>query len=281
MRSPSNESWKMMKPYRAGIAVTALCLSFSSFTSAAHAADDENGVINDALAVVGQAPLTTTAAGPEVTSAGVTIEGDDSAVARNTSAGAQVIDVLYDGETSTSFSVDAPEGYQLEQVGDVVGIVRHVVEGEGDNATESLLIHGTFEEPWAVDANGEELPTNYEVVGDTLVQTVDTAGAEYPIVADPTLKKGDFKFEWSIWSPWSVEMEANKRGSNVIANGGLPVACAAIVFLPVAGPALAAVCAADIGLANIALSYNYCLKANFNAVLRRSSNGAYKGGFCK
>ncbi|WP_127549896.1 hypothetical protein [Actinoplanes sp. OR16] len=39
--------------------------------------------------------------------------------------------------------------------------------------------------PWAVDANGNELPTSYSVNGTTLSQTVDTLGAAFPIVADP------------------------------------------------------------------------------------------------
>ncbi|WP_433832319.1 hypothetical protein ACQP2E_15825 [Actinoplanes sp. CA-015351] len=39
--------------------------------------------------------------------------------------------------------------------------------------------------PWAVDANGTELPTTYSVNGTTLSQTVDTRGAAFPVVADP------------------------------------------------------------------------------------------------
>ncbi len=41
--------------------------------------------------------------------------------------------------------------------------------------------------PWAVDANGESVPTSYEVRGDELFQVV-TPGAEtaYPVVADPS-----------------------------------------------------------------------------------------------
>ena len=141
-----------MKLQRVGIALT-LGLAFTSFTDvAANAADDETTVINDALAVVGEAPITSTTSDAEVTTGGVTIEGDVSATARTTSTGSQVIDVLAEGESSTSFAVDVPDGYQLEQIGDTVGVVSHVAEGAGDDATESLLIHGTFDELWAVDA---------------------------------------------------------------------------------------------------------------------------------
>lgn len=39
--------------------------------------------------------------------------------------------------------------------------------------------------PWAVDANGVSLPTSYTVQGTKLIQTVDTAGAAFPVVVDP------------------------------------------------------------------------------------------------
>ena len=42
-------------------------------------------------------------------------------------------------------------------------------------------------EAWARDANGADVPTHYEVTGNTLTQVVEPAAdAAYPIVADPT-----------------------------------------------------------------------------------------------
>lgn len=48
---------------------------------------------------------------------------------------------------------------------------------------------GGFAAPWAKDANGADVPTEYEIVGNTVVQTVDHVGGgfAYPIVADPWL----------------------------------------------------------------------------------------------
>lgn len=40
--------------------------------------------------------------------------------------------------------------------------------------------------PWARDANGVELRTSYSVEGNVVTQHVDTAGAAFPVVADPT-----------------------------------------------------------------------------------------------
>lgn len=42
--------------------------------------------------------------------------------------------------------------------------------------------------PWAVDAEGNELPTSYEIVGTSIVQWVDLKAAKaFPVVADPYL----------------------------------------------------------------------------------------------
>ena len=53
--------------------------------------------------------------------------------------------------------------------------------------------------PWAQGADGQALATAYEIDDDTLIQTVDTSDAVYPIVADPRVEAhwywfGAFKF---------------------------------------------------------------------------------------
>ncbi|WP_146243172.1 DUF2599 domain-containing protein [Curtobacterium sp. MCPF17_031] len=49
--------------------------------------------------------------------------------------------------------------------------------------------NGGFAAPWAKDANGRDIPTKYEIVGNSVVQTVEHSGEgyAYPIVADPWL----------------------------------------------------------------------------------------------
>ena len=42
-----------------------------------------------------------------------------------------------------------------------------------------------FAAPWAVDADGQALPTRFEVRGSQLVQVVDTTAAAFPVVSDP------------------------------------------------------------------------------------------------
>jgi hypothetical protein len=43
--------------------------------------------------------------------------------------------------------------------------------------------------PWAKDANGKSLPTSYTISGSTLLQTVQTRGAAFPVVADPRIER--------------------------------------------------------------------------------------------
>jgi hypothetical protein len=44
---------------------------------------------------------------------------------------------------------------------------------------------GSIEQPWAVDAVGKSLPTSFSWDGQRLTQHVNTAGAVFPVVADP------------------------------------------------------------------------------------------------
>ncbi|WGH89964.1 hypothetical protein QDX23_07405 [Auritidibacter ignavus] len=44
---------------------------------------------------------------------------------------------------------------------------------------------GGFQPAWSVDANGVELPTHFEIDGNTLTQVVDTSDAQFPVVSDP------------------------------------------------------------------------------------------------
>jgi|GEM_PF-6769053 len=53
--------------------------------------------------------------------------------------------------------------------------------------TENVI---KIQKPWAVDAAGKDLPTSYTFAGGVLTQKVDTTGATFPVVADPTYTRG-------------------------------------------------------------------------------------------
>jgi hypothetical protein len=91
---------------------------------------------------------------------------------------AQMIFELKDASAPTVFdvAVSLPAGARLvlnEQVGAVFVV----------DATENVV--GVFAQPWAVDATGLAVPTEFEIVGNTLRQHVQHQGAAYPVMADP------------------------------------------------------------------------------------------------
>ncbi len=75
------------------------------------------------------------------------------------------------------YPIDVPDGASLTR--DANGTVA-VVTADGS----PLRVFG---EAWAKDANGQDVPTHYEVRGNTLTQVVDvTEHTAFPVVADPT-----------------------------------------------------------------------------------------------
>ncbi|MEQ4724743.1 hypothetical protein [Nonomuraea sp. B19D2] len=98
---------------------------------------------------------------------------------------ARALTVIHDASAPTEyrFPISAPEGSMLEV--------------EDDDGTVLIYNHDFYlaeiDLPWAKDANGNPVPTSYRVEGMTLIQTVNHAGAAYPVVADPALK---LQCEW-------------------------------------------------------------------------------------
>lgn len=75
-------------------------------------------------------------------------------------------------------------------------------------------IVGAIEAPWARDAAGRDLDTNYFLEGNVLVQHINVAGAEYPIVADPKISIG-----WYIYIRFNPT-ERREVTQAVVAAGG-------------------------------------------------------------
>lgn len=80
-----------------------------------------------------------------------------------------------------SYGLALPEGYEL--------LASDQGEGIAIASTDATDLLGVFAAPWAVDADGRNVPTHYEIQGDALVQIIDHASGSftYPIVADPWL----------------------------------------------------------------------------------------------
>jgi len=108
---------------------------------------------------------------------GTTVIGDssNSVAIRPLSHGVQLMNVFTRADQNiTAYQVSLPAGETLQL--DPLGGVLVVLNGKWV---------GRFSAPWAVDAVNRTLPTAYTVTNNTITQTVNTTGAQFPIIADP------------------------------------------------------------------------------------------------
>jgi hypothetical protein len=152
-------------------------------------------------------------------------------VLRETSSGAQVMSVLKDSSAPTSYRYKIVGG-QLHRLTDGTIVVS---ESAGDGVER---VAATIEAPWAADATGKKLPTTYSVAGEYITQTIDTAGAKFPVVADPSV-------EHEKWIPPTYIVTLNPKDQRIIlSSGGAAVGAAIGALLCAAGGPAAALCAA-------------------------------------
>ena len=96
-------------------------------------------------------------------------------VVRSKPDGAQMLTVLSGSDSLAEFALSLPTGWVLDDSG----------AGFTIESADGRLTYGAVEAPWAIDAAGRSLPSRYTLAGTILTQHVNTAGAAYPIVADP------------------------------------------------------------------------------------------------
>lgn len=115
----------------------------------------------------------------------------------------QIVTVIAeeDAPERYEYQLELSQGVHLELLPDGRAVVV-------DSADE--IVVGLFEKPWARDAEGADVPTYFTVEGSTLVQTVEHAGASYPVLADP------------IWIPalglvarWTAHALAQQAARNI------------------------------------------------------------------
>ncbi|WP_284752809.1 hypothetical protein [Arthrobacter sp. efr-133-R2A-120] len=118
---------------------------------------------------------------------GAAIAADDvqnSVVARTKDTQSMIM-VLDRGKSSADFSMSIPDGYVAELTNDGGVQLRN---------QSARIVIPFISAPWALDSNGKKLPTSYTVNGSKITQHVNTNGAAYPIVADPSIQ----------WIPYPV-----------------------------------------------------------------------------
>lgn len=123
-----------------------------------------------------------------------------------------------------AFPVDGPEGSRLVPATEIMGADYDTGEVLLV-AADGLTVLGTFDAPWATDANGAAVPTRYEIEGSTLVQVVefgeDTA---FPVVADPnwwSIAKCAAAITWFIGTNIVVVSKLIKIKKYIAALGGI------------------------------------------------------------
>ena len=98
-----------------------------------------------------------------------------------TESGVQLAAVIGSAEAPSdlTYGLNLPSGAQASVQSDGAVLI---------TADDEATLLGGIGIPWATDASGRSLATHYEIVGDTLVQTVETTPeTQYPVVADPYL----------------------------------------------------------------------------------------------
>lgn len=191
--------------------------------------------------------------------------GSDASLAIQTFAdgGTRFLSVLENNEADSRYDYRF-EGTDLKLEED--GSASILLEGEDI---------GTVDAPWAYDANGNEVPTHFEVSDETLTQVIshEKGNFEYPIVADPKVTH--------TW--WNQTVYFNKMETGVIA-GGSTIAAILLAKVPFVGGILAAGAGTLVGLAQIYLAQGKCLKVVVYSAplwLPQPYSGAEAGGYCR
>ena len=134
-------------------------------------------------------------------SGAVVYESDTSPVslaAQATEDGGLQVLVVIDGS-------DAPTEYRFDMTVPVGAALLPSTDGGAAVVDAEGLVVAVVAPAWAVDANGQAVPSHYQIDGTTLVQVIDHQGAAYPVVGDP------------CWSCWGAAIGAAVAGGVVAA----------------------------------------------------------------
>ncbi|WP_449407294.1 hypothetical protein [Microbacterium maritypicum] len=144
--------------------------------------------------------------------------------------------------TDASFIVlkdaSAPRSYDFE-IGGPTTVLTLQEDGSVLVRDHAGTVVNFIAAPWATDAEGADLETHYTVAGNVVTQHVDTAGAVFPVTADPTMGCG---------TGW-CSVYFNRRETVAIAGGGPAVGAAVTAACAKAGAVIAIGCGVSLGVA--------------------------------
>lgn len=107
------------------------------------------------------------------------VSGDSFVVHATELGGIQILNIAHEPTDQHAFEVDFSLPTGTEWVTTESGSLEL-----RDTLGTALAV---IDVPWAVDANGVSLPTRFVVEGEKIIQIVDTDGAAFPVMSDPSL----------------------------------------------------------------------------------------------
>ncbi|RMI12999.1 hypothetical protein [Cellulomonas triticagri] len=147
--------------------------------------------------------------------------------------------IIPSADATHSFSYQFDDDVSLVQVPEGIELRR-----EGPDGGVSL---GVIAPAWARDADGNQVPTRYEVDANTLVQVIDASPtATYPVVADPRVSFGVGVYFYGFGAEWIALATALTA-----AGGGAVVGACLVVNIPNPWAAVLKAACGTIGASNM------------------------------
>lgn len=153
-------------------------------------------------------------------SGAVVYESDTSPVsfaAQATVDGGMQVLVVIDGP-------DAPTEYRFDTTVPAGAVLLPSTDGGAVVVDAEGVVVAAVAPAWAVDANGQTVPTHYRIDGTTLVQVIDHRGAAYPVVGDPC---------WKCWGAAIGGFVAGAVVAAAVCGATAGVACGVAAFAAV------------------------------------------------
>jgi len=158
--------------------------------------------------------------------------------------GVRVSTILDDSSAGSEFSYPLQDGVAPEVNTDgTISLFQSIngVDPETGELVSASVEVAVIQQPWAVDSQGDNVPTHYILTDDAVVQVLDLSASDisYPVVADPT---------FTTINPFQSRIRWNRAETATIASGGwgatgLTAVCG-LAGAAVGGPAGAAAFAA-------------------------------------
>ena len=129
---------------------------------------------------------------------------------RDTEDGAAAYALIPKEESSTEWELQLPPGVEAK-VTPSGEVTFQTALQTGGNITYAAYL----EEPWAVDQNGEKVPTWYEIDSGKIVQKIDRSSSSEEVLADPRISYG----KGAYLNAWGDELRALQGMATIGVNG--------------------------------------------------------------